>query len=189
MLELVRAANMAAVDDPDTSYHTSLGGATYIEGIYVAAHAEPDNTFVKYIKREGLKSVMRMYNEAPTDIKLWAKRESNSTHGGSEMTVVEVFTFMIETEEQWNTERKEKNIEFNTCPSKGDFTYAKIYAAFVRKTAFVRAFPSPLAGRCHTISQLQFLRFALCFLISSVVVFLHIFSPNCSLVASYLHVW
>eukprot|EP00959_Pyramimonas_sp_CCMP1952_P060404 1261863-Pyramimonas_sp.AAC.1 len=137
---LVRGNPIAVATDRPGEYEL-LAGATLMEAFYEAFAADPQNEYVAAGIEDGYQDCAIVKLDTPVDVLQLIKEVHNNYHLGCGQTHIEKYEIATQSvEAAWKVEVDLKSLSVQACPKRGPFSYAALYAEFV-KTKFKNTFP------------------------------------------------
>eukprot|EP00959_Pyramimonas_sp_CCMP1952_P096151 2010109-Pyramimonas_sp.AAC.1 len=112
-----------------------------MEAFYAAHEADPSNEYVIQAIEDGYQDCLILKAATPEDVLKYVKEEHSGYHVGLGQNHIEKYEAAVQAvEPAWRVECDTKSYTVQSCPKKGPFSYASLYAEFV-KTKFKQMFP------------------------------------------------
>ena len=134
----LRGTPTGYVDDSNTQVVFLLGGKQLALAAYRAMELYPTNANVIAMREKGYTVLMR---SSSMSVRNWFMRQHNSKHGGCKITFTEMPNVVTITESSWAARCDGMKITSRGCATKGEYTYANLYAKHV-KDNFFEYFPT-----------------------------------------------
>jgi hypothetical protein len=108
-----------------------LAGGTLLQAVKKAAELDPNNQFVKHLKRRGFSRIVKVHPETPMDIAKFLKSGANDFHFGSAFNLCEQLEDCLAIQTAWRAHARANNIVKDECMAKGEGSYEKLYSNFI----------------------------------------------------------
>ena len=136
----LRGTPTGHVDDSNNQVVFLLGGRQLALAEYRVMELYMTDANVIAMREKGYTVLMRS-SFMPVPVRNWIMRQHNSKHGGCKITYTEMLNVVTIAESSWAAYCDDKKFTSRGCATKGEYTYAKLYAKHV-KDNFFKYFPT-----------------------------------------------